>query len=348
VPTPLFACFIVAPWWFPVGGIGPTRSFELGREDTKDRVLRPSAEVGQGPISTRNGRVVALPFFRFVPRSDFLPKGETSLETSIQVINDVRRDPKDLGQPAILFEDQETQRLSFLYSRGLAEGLEGSVEVPLLARDGGFMDPIISWWHRTILPPQDRVRNRLPYGGCVVTIPDVGTFGSAEGIGDVSFYLRKRLSPRMILSGGVKLPTGKASDLFGSGAFDGGVNVEYRTMILPKLQIDVSAGVVAQGKPTVLKHARGLVDQESLALVYRRNSRDAWIAQWQSEAAPVLTVSNENGAHRMLTFGYERKLSHSERLDLYFSEDRDLVPGFPLLVNVAPDFTIGIRVVKRF
>jgi hypothetical protein len=176
----------------------------------------------------------------------------------------------------------------------------------------------------------------------------VGDFGSASGVGDVSFFLRKRLTPRLIVSAGVKAPTGNAHELLGSGAFDAGVNVEYRTMITHKLQLDASLGVVGQGKPTVLKHARGLVDQEFFGLTYRRNSRDAWIAQWQSEASPVLTVSSANGAHRMLTFGYERKLSARERLDLYFSEDQDLVPGAPILVNIAPDFTIGVRFTHRF
>ncbi|HVT14015.1 MAG TPA: DUF3187 family protein [Fimbriimonadaceae bacterium] len=344
MPFPLFACSILASWWFPVQGVGPTTVASVALSTHSE----DGTVVGRGPISTRNGRVVCLPFMRFVPRDEFLGKGQSSLESSIQVINDVRRDPKDTHQPPVLFEDQETQRLSFLYSRGIGKGFEASVEVPFLARDGGFMDPIINWWHHTILPPQDRVRDNLPFGQCIVTIPGVGTFASANGVGDISFFLRKRLNSKVILAAGVKAPTGNAAELLGSGAFDGGLNLEYRTMIGRKIQLDVSAGFVGQGKPIVLKHARGLVDQESLAFTYLRNSRDAWVVQWQSEAAPVLTTPSADGGHRMLTFGYERRLAHDERLDLYFSEDHDLVPGAPLLVNIAPDFTIGIRITKRF
>ncbi|MFI5387105.1 MAG: DUF3187 family protein [Fimbriimonadales bacterium] len=334
MPSPLFACSILATWWFPVQGIGPTAIPE---------------DVGQGPISTRNGRVVALPFMRFVPRADFLSKGQTSLETSIQVINDVRRDPEIMSQPAVLFEDQETQRLSFLYSKGIANNLEASVEVPFLARDGGFMDPIINWWHHTILPPQFRVRDFLPFGQCFVTIPGVGTFQSANGIGDVSVFLRERLNSKLIVAAGLKAPTGNPGGLLGSGGFDGGINLEYRTSINRKLQLDASLGVVGQGHPTVLQHARGLVDQELLAFTYKRNSRDAWIAQWQAESSSTnIGLASNDGPHRMLTFGYERKLSDKERLDLYFSEDHDLVPGVPLLVNIAPDFTIGVKLVRRF
>jgi hypothetical protein len=333
MPFPLFACSILASTWFPVRGIGPNVSLN---------------EVGQGPISTRNGRVLCLPFMRFVPRADFLDKGQTSLEAAVQVINDVRRDPKDVGLPAVLFEDQETQRLSILYSKGFGHSIEGSVELPLLARNGGFMDPLINWWHHELLPGRDRVRDHIPEGQSIVTIPGVGTFSGAIGVGDVSFFARKRIAPRLIAAVGAKLPTGNASELFGSGSFDVGANLEYRTMINRKLQFDASVGVVGQGKPTVLKRARGLVDQEFFALTYRRNSRDAWIAQWQSESSPVMTVPSADGAHRMLTFGYERKLNAKTRLDLYFCEDSDLMPGFPALVNIAPDFTIGIRVTKRF
>jgi hypothetical protein len=333
MPFPSFACFILASSWFPGGGIRP---------------MPNSDSVGFGPIGTRNGRVVALPFLRFVPRTDFLQRGKTSLEISAQGINDVRRDPKDVKQPSTLEEDHETERVSFLYSRGIGEGLEASIELPILSRGGGIMDPIIHWWHHTILSPQERVRDNLPFGRSFVRIPGVGDFGSATGVGDLSLFARKRLSSRVIVTAGLKIPTGDASKLLGSGSFDVGASVEYRTRFLTKFQFDASLGFVIQGKPTTLRSARGIVDQEFLGVTYLRNSRDAFVVQWQSESAPVKTVSSANGAHRMLTFGYQRRLSDHQRLDLYFSEDHDLVPGASLLVNTAPDFTAGARFVVRF
>ena len=210
------------------------------------------------------------------------------------------------------------------------------------------MDPIIHWWHHTILSPQERVRDNLPFGRSFVRIPGVGDFGSATGLGDVSAFVRKRVSTRMNVAAGVKLPTGDANQLMGSGAFDIGANVEYRTRFLSKFQFDASLGFVVQGKPTVLTRARGIVDQEFLGLTYLRNSRDAFIVQWQSESSPILTVPSADGAHRILTFGYQRRLSNHQRLDLYFSEDHDLVPGAPQLINTGPDFTAGARFVLRF
>ena len=211
------------------------------------------------------------------------------------------------------------------------------------------MDPIITWWHDTILPPSYRVRNFLPFGQCFVTIPGVGTFRSANGIGDLSFYLRKKLNSKFVLAVGAKAPTGNAGGLLGSGNVDGGVNLEYRTKVARKLQFDASIGAVAQGRPTVLKNARGLVDQEFFAFTYKRDSRDSWVVQWQSEASPTrVGLESNDGPHRILTFGYQRKLSPTQRLDLYFQEDHDLLPGNPDIVNIAPDFTIGARIAQRF
>lgn len=340
MPFPLFSCSILAAMWFQSQGIGP--------------IPRAEKPIELGPIATRNGRALSLPFLRFVPRTEILKSGEESLEASVQVINDVRRDPKDVKEKAVLYEDAETQRVSVRYSKGLASGLEVSVEAPILFRNGGFLDPIINWWHHTLLGGHYRVRDHVPEGLCIIHTPDSGDFGEAAGIGDLSFFVRKRLAPHWVGAVGVKAPTGNAGQLLGSGAPDLGLNFEYSSVATPrfvkpgKLRIDASAGFVAQGKPTVLKHARGLVDQEFLGLTYLRNSRDAFVVQWQSEAAPALTVSSANGAHRMITFGYERRLSDHERMDFYFSEDQDLLPGAPMVVNIAPDFTIGIRFVRKF
>lgn len=305
--------------------------------------------VDLGPIETRNGRVVALPFLRFTPSAGFLRAGESEMSASIQVINDVRRDPRDLSQSSTLEEDQETQRLALRYRKGYTNGFEGSVEVPLLFRNGGFMDPIINWYHFAVLGPQNRVRDFLPFGRSFVRVPGVGDFGSAGGLGDVSFQVRKKVSPRLSLGAALKVPTGSANDLLGSGAFDFGFNAEYQTMIGKKLQLNASVGLVAQGKPTVLRNGRGLIDQEMLAITYKKNSRDAFVAQYQNEASPTrVGLESNDGRHVMLTFGYERRISDRDRLDFYFSEDHDLLPGATALVNIAPDFTIGIRWNRRF
>src|SRR5688500_11276631 len=97
--------------------------------------ISPRPEVVAGPIGTRNGRALSLPFMRFVPRIDFLGRHESQLEVGLQIANDVRRWPRPLSEPAIIEEDHETQRLSFLFSRGLGNGYEASIELPFLFRN---------------------------------------------------------------------------------------------------------------------------------------------------------------------------------------------------------------------
>ncbi len=335
MPLPLAACTILAAYAFPLGGIRPTQS--------------PPERVEHGPISTRNGRVVCLPFLRFVPRVDLLGEGQSSLETGLQIANDARRIPKSTAQPALVEEDAETQRLSFLYSRGMKGNWEASVEVPFLARNPGVLDNAINWWHHHVLGGRFRVRDEEPTYRSVVTEPGAGTLGSATGLGDISLFARKRLNGRVIVGAGVKLPTGNARRLLGSGSADAGINVEYRTRLFGRMQLDAALGVVAQGRGKTLKNSRGLVHQELVALTYRMNGRDSWTAQWQGESSPTRTgIAQSDDFHAMLTFGYAHRCSDGQRLELYFSEDRDLVPGFPLLVNVAPDVTIGMRWVRRF
>jgi hypothetical protein len=100
----------------------------------------------------------------------------------------------------------------------------------------------------------------------------------------------------------------------------------------------------------VLQGARGIVHQEGLALTWQPNMRDVFVAQWQGEASALSTgVAGSDATHRLITFGYRRRLSASQSVEGVFSEDRDLFSGtFPEGANIGPDFTAGLRWTVRF
>ena len=108
--------------------------------------------------------------------------------------------------------------------------------------------------------------------------------------------------------------------------------------------------MILQGAAPELEGERTLVHQEALALIYQPNSRDEWVLQWQGESSAVETgVSGSDATHRLVTFGYQRRLGTREFLQLYFSEDRDLFNGtWPEGANIGPDFTIGARWSRAF
>jgi len=263
-------------------------------------------------------------------------KGEWSLD--LTVANDLRR----LG---ILDEDAEVDRLSIGRSWGIGSDRRIWVEIPILSRGSGFLDEIIDWWHRNVLRWTDPARDFTPHRRSIIALGDEYSFGSGSGLGDITVGATKSFGDRVSASFALKVPTGNPSRLLGSGAFDAGVSIDYRAPISRRWSVHAQVGLVAQGTATRLPGTRGLVDQEALALVYSPNSRDTWIAQWQSERSPIVTgVPGADATHRLITIGYRRKLSDREYIELYFSEDRDLFNGaFPEGANVGPDFTGGIR-----
>lgn len=299
-----------------------------------------------GPIETRNHRALSLPFLRIMPRSGLLDAGESRFGFGWTVANDFRELPE--GGPYSVYEDQETSRFSLTFDRGLRGGRQWSVEVPVLVRGGGFLDPVISWWHRHVLGWSDPGRASAPEGQSIVRVPGA-QFGAAWGLGDVSVSYSQRLSDRLIATGAVKLPTGNASQLLGSGAADAGVTLDWHAPLGKRWALFAQGGVIAQGKATKLPHSRDFVHQELVALMYHPNSRDAWVAQWQGEASATETgVPGSDATHRVLTFGYQRRLSARHFLEMFFSEDRDVFNGhFPEGTNIGPDFTAGLRLTVR-
>ncbi len=303
-------------------------------------VLLPSLALGQGLIPTRNHRAVSLAFYRWTPRDVGAEAGESRWSLAWTEANDLRAAEGNL-------EDCETTRLLVEFHRGLADGLELGVEVPLLARHGGFLDGIIDWWHRNVLGWTDPLRDASPQGRAVVRGPALGDFGSASGLGDVAITIRKPFG-KWRAGAALKLPTGDAGSLLGSGSADLAVAVERGWALGPRWTLQAYGALVLQGRPTRLSGARDAAAQAGFGLVWAPNSRDQWIAQWQHEDSALRTgVAPLDAPHRLVTFGY-RRLLRDGLVEAFFTEDRDLFNGsWPEGANTGPDFTIGLRYEAR-
>lgn len=295
-----------------------------------------------GPIETRNLRSLSVPFLRFDPRGGVLAGGERTLSTGFSAANEFRRESQ-------VQEDYELDRLLLRFRQGVGRGWDVTYDLPVLSRGGGFMDPFIQVWHDSIVtgsPGQSR--NGVRYGQSYVRAPGV-SLGSAVGVGDLSFSATRALGTRSMLSLGVKLPTGNAGEALGSGGFDAGFALQTRVPVVRSVQLYLQGGLVAQSAGSALPHARGLVHQEAVALGWRRNSRDHFVIQWQSEASATVTGESESDAgHRIFSVGYQRRVADGQTLEFFFSENRDW-PNWPIprLANVGPDFTAGLRWTRR-
>jgi hypothetical protein len=126
----------------------------------------------------------------------------------------------------------------FALQRGLSNGYAVRVQVPYRRTSGGSLDGFIDDWHDTFGLPEG-VRPSLPEGalrlfyrrdGAVV----LDSRTARQGLGDVSLEVGKSLlansTSAIAIRTGVKLPTGDADDLTGSGSVNAslGLVAEHR------------------------------------------------------------------------------------------------------------------------
>ena len=127
-----------------------------------------------------------------------------------------------------LVVDAETKELRLVLQRGLAHGYAMRIQLPYRHTSGGSLDGFIDRWHDTFgLPegarpslPEDALRLLYVQDGVV----RMDSRSSTQGLGDASVELGKALvqNERSAVTGwlGLKLPTGDADDLTGSGSVD--------------------------------------------------------------------------------------------------------------------------------
>lgn len=237
--------------------------------------------------------------------------------------------------------DAETQRVTFGFRRGVADGVEFAVDLPLLFTGGGALDGVIEGWHDAFgLPnggrervPQDRYRVQYVVDGQTRIDENRG----ANGIGDVELSAGFRLSDDVAFRALAKLPTGRSSRLHGGNAggalwfdfdpFRGAANwFGY-----------VSAGASYSGQSDVIgAQQKQFVALGGAAIGYRVWRPVSLLVQFNGHTA-LHQDSGLNALDRpggQLSFGGRIDLAPKLQLDLGVQED--------VLVSSSPDFSIHI------
>ena len=89
----------------------------------------------------------SLLFLQFQPEGgDVLERKQTRLQFQFDLANNLLRPHPRNG--ALVREDNEYQRLFLSGRYGLGDRSELRLFVPLLYRNGGFMDQLIAGWHQ--------------------------------------------------------------------------------------------------------------------------------------------------------------------------------------------------------
>ncbi|MEI8342700.1 MAG: DUF3187 family protein, partial [Verrucomicrobiota bacterium] len=187
-----------------------------------DMEITPFRAVNQGPL-------VQIYGFPRDTGADIVASGKTTVSLFEDITSNYTA--HDNGNEQILL-DGEAYRTVFAVRRGLGRGWEVGLELPLIVQGGGFLDSLIIDWHKTFGLPQggrdDAPKNRVSYRYTKDGVEKLRMENSGSGIGDLSlnvgFSLYERdgseSRDRVALKAALKLPTGDASTLRGSGSTD--------------------------------------------------------------------------------------------------------------------------------
>jgi hypothetical protein len=300
----------------------------------------------RAPVLVRNAEPLNVLFLQAPPASaSVLTGGETRLQLNLDVVNHLLFD-RDSGSR--LEQDFEVQRLTFTVARGIGNNAEVVVHLPLLARNGGFMDEVINTWHRWFGFKGGGRASHRSYQVHEWIVRDGKTLvsldGAAIGMGDTTLEVRKSLSRlgRSFWSARVmlKLPTGCASQQFGSGAVDAGAGVVMTCRCGSRLVWHINVSKVWVGRPSSLGvSARDMV-QWLFAVEYLADRQTSLVAQIDDNHAPVVIgLPYADGARRSLTIGLIRQIRPGMRAELSLTENQ-----FGWLARIAPDFHLHLGV----
>lgn len=254
----------------------------------------------------------------------------------------------DFGGLEAVNLDGETFRVAARLAVGLGKNWELEAEVPWLRHHGGELDATIENWHDFWGLPdgnRDEVARDLINFSYTGPAARFAMRRDVEGWGDISLALVRQLwqdeDQNLSLRAGVKLGTGDADELLGSGSEDYYLSLNY------------SAGQSA-GLPLLWHAQAGYLRAGDAGVIDAIQQRELWFAglglewvgwhrlrlklQLDSHAAPTDSQVDQLGATSVqLSAGVDWLLSPDWSAEFSFSED--------IAVDTAPDFVVqlGLR-----
>jgi len=215
------------------------------------------------PVTTKNMNPFMIGYGAIVPDApNLVPKGEWMTSLKLELANNSITD-KDSAEEIIIDGESYIADINLRY--GYRSMVELSMDIPLVYHSEGFLDQAIKSWHdlwgmsnyrRDVFPNNHLNYKYIRNGNTLIDI-DTGT----GGIGDVVLGIKFKNDPS--LSGttsiayrfDVKLPTGDAGRLTGSGATDAAFSIHAANSSLLRNISTVlygGAGLVALGKGDIL------------------------------------------------------------------------------------------------
>jgi hypothetical protein len=283
--------------------------------------------------------------------STLLAANESSLQLTGNLANNSIHSESD-GERIRL--DGETYRLALAWKRGITADWQVGIELPYFTHLEGWMDGLIENWHDMLglsnSNRDDWSRNALVYRYESAEGEQVLVNRNEGGVGDLVLSLSHALDAdsgrRLALHANLKLPTGDADALLGSGAVDlafwlsGADKGPFRRM---PLHFYGQVGLLLKGEADLLQdRQRDLVYFASLGAGWRpkgwldlKTQLDLHSSHYDSK------LDQLGGAGLMLTVGGSIHLDgDNQRIDISIGEN--------LTTDSVPDFMVNLAYVRRF
>lgn len=273
-------------------------------------------------------------------------------EVRAVVVADVSNSYSDtaLSSERVLI-DGETTRVTALARYGLFDRLELGVDIPMISHGGGVTDGFIRNFHKLFGFPaagRDRVaNNQLNYLYAANSVGRVNINQSSTGLGDIQLsgayqIWRVQNSRSLALRAGLKLPTGSAGKLHGSGGTDISLRLAYSDAEMLSSQnitvFGVLGGLVLGSGRVMQTVQRQYVSFASLGLGWQACKRVSVKVQLDAHTPFYNSKLDELGMTSVqVVMGGSISLFEETYLDLAVSEDA--------IVETAPDvvFHLALR-----
>ena len=211
---------------------------------------------------------------------------------------------------------------------------------------GGSLDSLVESWHDLFSLPNGS-RNRLPEDELLIEYRSgestlLRVDDESSGLADLPLSLGYQLtaSDQGAVAAWltIKVPTGKAADLTGSGAVDVALSLAGERQLSERWQLFGQANVAWLGKGDVLAD----LQQDFAGSLLAGTTWKAWrslelTAQLEANTAVLDTGTDLDGDAVVLTLGGRYRTDSGWAIDFGFSED--------LQIDASPDivFVLGVR-----
>lgn len=291
-------------------------------------------------------QIFGLPAFQ---SATLMTEGVTKAGLSFDLVNHADDGDNTLEDFVV---DGESYFLTLSLRRGITKRLELGVDLPLVAHAEGFLDNAIEGWHDLLglsNSKRDGVSNQLGFRYVNADSVQYELRSPAFGLGDIQISaaipLRRADDSSdkcLALRSAIKLPTGAADELRGSGAADFSLGIYFSdTRLLRERKLDMSGfvGALLLGDGDVLAEIqRSAVPYGGAAATWYATDRLRVSTQVYAQGAYFDSDLEELGGTsvQLAVGGAYRLAGRGLLLSLAIVED--------LVANATPDFAVHFSV----